>query len=72
VEASAPDACFVVEAGDAVLVRSGEAPDDALRLSGPAVALVEALTFRAPLPCAVADDLRWLLGGLATVFDREP
>jgi uncharacterized protein (TIGR03083 family) len=72
VEASNPDACFVVETGAAVRVRSGDAPADALRLRGAAVDLVEALSFRAPVGCPVADELRWLLSGLATAFDLEP
>ncbi|MGH9134102.1 MAG: hypothetical protein ACRDZZ_09210, partial [Ilumatobacteraceae bacterium] len=41
-------------------------------LRGPAVELVEALAFRVPLPCPVAEEHKWLLNGLATVFDREP
>lgn len=72
VKASDPDARFVVEVGDAVLVRSGDAPGDALRLTGSAVDLVEALSFRVPLQCQVAEDHRWLLDGLAEAFDREP
>jgi len=34
--------------------------------------LVEALSFRGPLPCPVADHQRWLLSGLADAFDRQP
>jgi uncharacterized protein (TIGR03083 family) len=72
VEATNPDLQFVVEVGESVVVRAGEAPADALRLTGPAVGLIEALSFRGPLPCPVADDDQWLIGGLAEVFDREP
>jgi uncharacterized protein (TIGR03083 family) len=71
VEATDPDIRFVVEVGDAVVVRSGDAPSGALHLSGPAVELLEALSFRVPMPCPVADDQQWLLSGLAEVFDRE-
>lgn len=71
VEATNPDLRFVVEVGESVVVRAGDAPADALRLAGPAVELIEALSFRGPLPCPVADDDRWLIGGLAEVFDRE-
>ena len=71
VEATDPDICFVVEVGESVVVRAGDAPPDALRLYGPAVELVEALCFRMPLPCPVPDDHQWLLSGLAEVFDRE-
>jgi uncharacterized protein (TIGR03083 family) len=71
VEATGPDVRFVVEVGESVVVHDGAAMGDALRLTGPAVELLEALSFRAPLPCAVPDGQRWLLGGLAEVFDRE-
>ena len=72
VEATNPDLHFVVEVGETVVVRAGEASADALCLTGPAVGLIEALSFRGPLPCPVADDDQWLIGGLAEVFDREP
>ena len=72
VEATDPDIRFVVEVGESVIVRAGDAPSDTLRLYGPAVELVEALCFRVPLPCPVPDDHQWLLSGLAEVFDREP
>ncbi|MGD9705377.1 MAG: maleylpyruvate isomerase family mycothiol-dependent enzyme [Acidimicrobiia bacterium] len=72
VDATDPDARFVVEVGESVVVRAGDAPDGALRLTGPAVELLEALSFRVPLPCPVDAGHRWLLSGLAEVFDREP
>ena len=71
VEATDPDVRFVVDVGESVVVRAGEAPAGALHLTGPAVELVEALSFRVPLPCPVADEHRWLLKGLAGVFDQE-
>lgn len=70
VEVTDPDIDFVVDVGESVVVRAGVAPVGALRLTGPAVELVEALSFRGPLPCPVADDHQWLLDGLAQVFDR--
>jgi len=72
VDATNPDSHFVVEIGESVVVRAGDTPADALQLTGPAVELLEALSHRAPLPCRVADHHRWLLSGLAQVFDREP
>ena len=72
VEATDPDVRFVVEVGERVVVRADDPPADALRLTGPAVALVEALSFRGPLPCPVADHHQWLLSGLADAFDRQP
>ena len=71
VEATDPDVRFIVDVGASVVVRAGDAPADALRLTGPAVELVEGLSFRVPLPCPVADDHKWLLSNLAEVFDRE-
>ena len=71
VEATDLDVRFVVDVGDSVLVRAGEVPAGALHLTGTAVDLVEALSFRSPLPCRVADEHRWLLTGLAGVFDQE-
>ncbi|HUP87594.1 MAG TPA: maleylpyruvate isomerase family mycothiol-dependent enzyme [Acidimicrobiales bacterium] len=77
VEATDPDASFVVAAGTTITVRpasgSGDPrdPPDA-RLAGRAVDLVEALSFRAPFPAEAelpVDDDRWLLGGLAEVFE---
>jgi len=44
----------------------------AARAVSAAVELVEALSFRVPLPGPVADDDQRLLTGLAEVFDREP
>lgn len=70
VDVTGPDLSFVVEVDGAVHVRPGPAPADALRLTGPAVELAEALSFRGPLPCAVDDERHWLLGGLAQAFDR--
>jgi uncharacterized protein (TIGR03083 family) len=70
VEVTDPDVRFVVEVGESVVVRVGDVPAGALCLSGPAVELLEALSFRGPLPCRVAEDHQWLLNGLAEVFDR--
>jgi hypothetical protein len=38
-------------------------------LAGRTVDLIEALSFRAPIPRPVPEADRWLLGGLATVFE---
>jgi uncharacterized protein (TIGR03083 family) len=73
VDGSDPDVRVVVEVADPVVVHNGAAPDDAVHLTGPSVALVEAFSFRAPFPTELAADDRWLLGDLATVFDQvEP
>ena len=44
------------------------APDDAPRLTGDAVDLVEGLTQRAPLDHDLPDDQRWMVDGLREVF----
>ncbi|MEQ1874659.1 MAG: maleylpyruvate isomerase family mycothiol-dependent enzyme [Ilumatobacteraceae bacterium] len=68
VQATTPDAAFVVEVGDHVHVRTGSAKADLL-LNGPAVDLVEALSIRAPLKQSIPTDLKWMVNGLAEVFD---
>jgi uncharacterized protein (TIGR03083 family) len=67
-----PQISLVVEVGETVVVRGGDAPAGAVRLEGRSVDLVEALSFRGPFPHDVAEGDRWLLGGLAAVFDRVP
>lgn len=71
VDATDPDVQLVVEVGDSILIRSGPAPADALHLTGPAVDLLEALSFRSPIPCPVPESHQWLMAGLAQVFDRS-
>jgi uncharacterized protein (TIGR03083 family) len=69
IEAVDPEVRLVVEVGGSVVVRDGEAARDRLRLVGTAVELLEALSLRAPLPHAVPEGDRWLLGSLGQVFD---
>ena len=63
-----PESRFVVEVGDSVAVRDGPQPAGAPCLRGDAVALVEALSIRAPLPDSTPTEWRQLLGGLETAF----
>jgi uncharacterized protein (TIGR03083 family) len=72
VEASDPELCFGVQVGQSVAVRDGSAPGDAPCLRGGAVALVEALSIRAPLPASTPPEWQQLLEGLATAFDTAP
>jgi len=72
VEATDPNVRVVVDVGEAVFVHEGDAATGALHLTGSAVELVEALTYRVPLCQPVGDEHEWLFGGLAEVFDREP
>ena len=66
-----PDLQVVVDVGDEVLVRSGEA-DVELTLTGDAVALLEALSVRAPLDQPVPPAASWMVSGLAEAFATEP
>jgi uncharacterized protein (TIGR03083 family) len=68
-EATDPDARYVLDLDDAVHLHEGDAPDGALVLRGRAVDLVEILSIRAPFTLDVPEDQRWMLGGLARLFD---
>lgn len=70
VVATDPEVRLAVEVGDVVVVRPGDAPAGTPCLEGPAVDLVEALSFRGPFPRELAAEDRWLLGGLGEVFDQ--
>ena len=66
-----PDTTVVVDVGPTVTVRLAEAAPPAAdaRLTGPAVDLIEALSFRGPFPTPLPPEQEWLLGGLGAVFD---
>jgi uncharacterized protein (TIGR03083 family) len=70
VDGTDPTVHVLVEAGETVVISNRDAPAGATRLTGPSVELLEALSFRGTLPCDVAAEDQWLLGGIATVFDR--
>ncbi len=65
------DRVVVVTEGDHVRIHAGEAPADAARIEGDAVALVELLSMRDPGVEPPAG-LSWLTRGLAEVFDTAP
>jgi uncharacterized protein (TIGR03083 family) len=69
IDATEPDVTFVVEAGPTVYVHERPPPPGTPVVAGRAVALLEALSLRAPLDPDVPEDQRWMLGGLASVFD---
>jgi uncharacterized protein (TIGR03083 family) len=71
VVATGPDARFVVEVADRVVVHAGPAPAGAATVTGPAVELLEGLSLRAPFTPGVDEADRWLLTGLADVFDQQ-
>lgn len=66
-----PDASFVVEVGATVTVVDGALPEGAPTLRGPAVEVLEALSFRAPARFDLPPEDRWLVSGLDAVFDRS-
>jgi uncharacterized protein (TIGR03083 family) len=70
VQAADPDVHLVVELGTTAVVRQHvPAPSDAVQLHGPAVQMVEALSFRGPFPEPLPPEHHWMFGGLAEVFD---
>jgi uncharacterized protein (TIGR03083 family) len=71
IDSTEPYAHLVIEVGATVTVHCGAAPAGATHLRGRAVELVEMLSIRAPLGQTVDEESRWLLGGLAEVFDDD-
>lgn len=69
VVATDPEVQVVVDLGPTVVVREGPPPAGAAVLTGRAADLVEGLTFRIPLVHDLGPDDRWMLDGLAQVFD---
>jgi uncharacterized protein (TIGR03083 family) len=69
IRATDPDLRYVVDIGSRVVLHDGLAPDDPIVITGDAVDLLEAFSFRRPFPTPLADEDRWIIGGLAQVFD---
>jgi uncharacterized protein (TIGR03083 family) len=67
-QANDPTLRCVLDVGESVAVRDAVAPRAAPCLRGDAVALIEALSIRTPLPVAVPAEWRQLLDGLAAAF----
>jgi len=71
VDAVDPTVQLTVTVGSTVELRDGlPAHEPAVRLTGAAVDLLEALSVRAPFAPELPDEHRSLLGGLAAAFDR--
>lgn len=70
IETTAPDTGFLVDVRDHVHVRVGTGDAD-LRLDGDAIDLVEALSIRAPLVQEIPARYKWMVNGLAEIFDVE-
>ncbi len=70
IHAEHPTIRFAVDAGGTVVAREPAASDaGAPHLSGPAVELLEGLSARVPLHHELALNDRWLVDGLAALFD---
>ena len=69
ITATEPDAVFTVESGRTVVVRD-DTPGNGPSIAGGAVALIDGLSFRAPLEHGLAAGDMWLLGDLGKVFDQ--
>ncbi|HEX7165587.1 MAG TPA: maleylpyruvate isomerase family mycothiol-dependent enzyme [Acidimicrobiales bacterium] len=67
-----PAARVVVAVDGDVYVHGGDAPDDALVLTGGAVDVLEALSVRASWREAIPQEHAWLLAGLSEVFEAAP
>lgn len=72
VEATDPSIRFVLDVTDSVSVRDEASKPGVPCLRGDAVALIEALSLRAPMPATAPVEWSRLLGGLETVFDAVP
>ena len=71
VRATDPEIRIVIDIGRRVVLHDGPAGDHAVLITGDAVELLEAFSFRAPFPAPLADDDRWILRGLAEIFDTQ-
>jgi len=71
IDATDPQVHIVIEVGDGVVVHGGDAPAGALHVTSSAVELLEALSFRGPGRVEAPEHQRWLLDGLAAVFDHD-
>lgn len=69
IDAWEPSTQIVIEVAGAVDVHDGPIAEGTAVLRGRAVDLVEMLSIRAPFDQAVPEDARWMLDGLADVFE---
>jgi uncharacterized protein (TIGR03083 family) len=65
-----PDLECWVEVGTSVVVHEGPAPVGTPTIRGRGVDVLEAVSVRRPLEVDIADDQRWLVEGLAEVFEQ--
>jgi uncharacterized protein (TIGR03083 family) len=70
VEVHDPELSFWLAAGPDVVVHDGPAPDGTPTIRGRAVEVLEAISVRQPLAADLPDGDRWLVDGLAVVFEE--
>lgn len=66
-----PDRRLVADIGSSITVGTGGAPDDALVIEGRAVDVLETLSVRRPFDQELPADTRWMVAGLAEIFETE-
>ncbi len=66
-----PPSTFVVDIDTRVVVHDGPPPADAVPITGNAVDVLEALSYRGPHHIEVPKEADWMMGGLGAVFDRS-
>jgi uncharacterized protein (TIGR03083 family) len=69
IDATDPATRFVVDVDATVSVRAGSTVEASATLTGSVVDLIEMLSLRTPFEHLLPPDSRWLVDGLATVFD---
>jgi uncharacterized protein (TIGR03083 family) len=65
-----PDVAVTIDAGPTVVIRDEPPSAGTPTITGDAVEVLEALSYRAPISHDLGPDHAWLLSGLAEVFDR--
>ena len=68
-DSTEPEARIMLAVDESVRVCADAVPPDAVAIRGRAVDLVEMLSTRVPFDQEVPDDKRWLISGLADIFE---
>jgi hypothetical protein len=72
IEVTDPSIAITLDIGVRVVVTSGTGGAVDLQLTGDAVELLEALSIRRPLAQSIPVGCKWMVSGLAEVFDVAP
>jgi uncharacterized protein (TIGR03083 family) len=71
IEVHEPEVRAVIDVDVRIVVHDGDPATNGVHLTGSAVELLEALSYRVPMSQPVPDEHQWLFNGLARAFDRE-